>query len=77
MVIVPSFSAVADDDRDWLRVGLQEDRISSPGWIKNFLISAESSPELRATQPYSHCLRPDGEGHRSPPTNAYVKKKGM
>jgi hypothetical protein len=67
----------------WLRAGRPRGRSSSPGKVKNFLLSTLSRPTLVFTQPpiqwvpgalSSRVKRPGRESDHSPPTSAEVKK---
>jgi hypothetical protein len=44
---------------DWLRAGLPRDWSSSPGRVKNFLLSMSSRPTLGPTQPPLQCIESD------------------
>jgi hypothetical protein len=68
---------------DWIRAGLHRGRSSSPGRVKNFLLSTLSRPTLGSTQPPIQWVqwaislgvkRPGREAEHSPPTSAEVKK---
>jgi hypothetical protein len=69
---------------DWLLAGRKKCRSSSPGRVKNFLLSMSSRPPMGPTQPPIQCVsgalspevkRPGREADRSPLTSAEVIKK--
>jgi hypothetical protein len=68
---------------NWLWAGRQRGRCSSPGRVKNFLISMSSRPAMGSTQPPIQWVpgalsrgvkRPGREADHSPPASAEVKK---